>query len=122
MTAAWQNLEVVNTGVPPKTIDERDKEVSAPLVKPVANIVLAVTLYFDRVVLTENGRTQALPFIAGAIDNGRMNAVLDDWHRKYPTKKDVLLSTENRSPYKHLITLMDRLIAAGFPEVGITLN
>ena len=123
MTAAWQNLEVVSTGTPPKAMDRRDEADSSNPQKLVEkSVALSVTLYYDRVDLAENEQVRSFPHLAGAIDVGRMKTTLDDWHRRHPQKKDVLLSTENRAPYKHLITLMDRLIDAGFPEVGITLN
>ena len=122
MTAAWQNLEVVNTGSPPKAVDLRDDEEPPPSKPQLPKVALSVTLYFDRIDLTENNTIRSLPHSGGAVDANGMKTILADWHKRYPDKKNVLLSTENRSPYKHLITLMDRLIDAGFPEVGITLN
>jgi biopolymer transport protein ExbD len=122
MTAAWQNLEVVNTGAPPKAVDLRDDDQPLPIQPALPKVDLAVTLYFDRVDLSENNHVRSIPHLSGSIDTENLKSSLAIWHKRYPEKKDVLLSTENRSPYKHLITLMDRLIDAGFPEVGITLN
>ena len=123
MTAAWQNLEVVNTGTPPKAVDLRDDEQSPVPNKPAAlRVALSVNLFFDRVELVENNELRTLYHQNGAVDVARLKPILNVWHKRYPEKKDVLLSTENRAPYKFLITLMDGLIDAGFPEVGITLN
>ncbi len=123
MTAAWQNLEVVNTGQPPKPLDAAANPYKPqPDVPAEVKTTLAVTLYYDRVDLGENNQIHRIPHLDGAIDTANLMVTLDDWHRRYPKKKDVVLSTENRAPYKHLITLMDRLSEAGFPEVGITLN
>lgn len=123
MTAAWQNLEVINTGNPPKSVDLRDGETSSTSEKPPApKVVLSVTLYHDRIELIENNSVRTLHNLSGAIDVAQLKSTLSVWSKRYPSKKDVLLSSENRAPYKSLILLMDRLIEAGFPEVGITLN
>lgn len=123
MTAAWQNLEVINTGTPPKSVELRDDQPPpSPDQPPPPKIALSITLYFDRIVVVENNLARTMLHRDGMIDVAHLKATLDEWHRKYPEKKDVILSSENRAPYKHLITLMDRLIEAGFPEVGITLN
>ena len=123
MTAAWQNLETVNTGTPPKSIDPRDNEpLSMPEKAESRNVVLSVTLYHDRLELGENNEVRVFRNLNGALDIAQLKPMLSVWRKRYPGKKDVILSTENRAPYKHLILLMDRLIEAGFPEVGITLN
>jgi len=124
MTAAWQNLEVVSTGTPPKAIDLRDEnDEPPPEVKPdKPKVMLVVTLYFDRLDVAEDSVIRSYPHISGSPDLRRLSATLVDWHKRFPNRKDVLLSTENRAPYKHLIKLMDTFIAGEFPEVGITLN
>ncbi len=123
MTAAWQNLEVVNTGAPPKAIDLRDDDASTPPPSPTKpKAVLSVTLYFDRLDIAEDNLTKSHPHISGAPDFKQLGLALAQWRKKFPDRKDVLLSTENRAPYKHLIQLMDTFIAGEFPEVGIVLN
>ena len=123
MTAAWQNLEVVSTGTPPKAIDLRDDDEPQQPPKPdKPKVVLTVVLYFDHLDIGEDSVVRSYPNIAGSPDFKKLSAVLADWHKRFPGRKDVLLSTENRAPYKHLISLMDTFIAGEFPEVGITLN
>jgi biopolymer transport protein ExbD len=124
MTAAWQNLEVVSTGTPPKAVDLRDEnDEPQPEIKPEKpKVALAVTLYFDRLDIAEDSQVHSYPHISGAPDYQKLEATLADWHKRFPGRKDVLLSTENRAPYKYLIKLMDTFIAGEFPEVGITLN
>lgn len=123
MTAAWQNLEVVNTGANPMTPNAfEDREKTSALTPDSARVVLSVTLYFDRLDIAEGGKIQSFQHIGGAPDTKHLEQILADWHLRYPDRKDVLLATENRAPYKHLIKLMDVFIAGEFPEVGITLN
>ncbi len=124
MTAAWQNLEVINTGAPPKAIDLRDEN-DEPTPMPKSDkpkVALVVTLYFDRLEVGEDAIVRSYPHIAGTPDFQRLSMTLADWRKRFPDRKDVLLSTENRAPYKHLIKLMDTFILGEFPEVGITLN
>lgn len=123
MTAAWQNLEVVNTGTPPKSIDMRDDDDPTPPPQPdKPKAVLAVTLYFDRLDVAEDNKITSFRHISGEPDYRRLELTLTEWRKRYPGRKDLLLATENRAPYKHLIRLMDVFIVGEFPEVGITLN
>ena len=123
MTAAWQNLEVVNTGTPPKSIDLRDDDQPTPPPQPdKPKVMLTVTLYFDRIDVGEDNNVVSYRHTAQGPDYKKLADTLTDWRKKYPGRKDLLLSTENRAPYKHLIQLMDVFITGDFPEVGITLN
>lgn len=122
ITAAWQSLESVNTGTPPKSVESlEDTPPSEPEPK-VKKAVLAVTLFFDRLEVAEDETKKVFPNRGKEIDTQSLALVLVEWKRKYPERKDVILSTENRAPYRHLIRLMDTFIAGQFPEVGITLN
>lgn len=123
MTAAWNGLESINTGAPPKSVDLRDDNEPPPPPKPEKpKVVLTVTLYTDRLDIGEDNRIQSFPHMAGQPDYTKLTQALAEWKRRYPDRKDLILATENRAPYKHLIQLMDTFIAGDFPEVGITLN
>ncbi len=123
MTAAWNGLESINTGAPPKSLDLRDDNDPPPPPKPEKpKAALTVTLYTDRIDVGEDNKTQSLRHVNGQPDYEKLSQALADWKRRYPDRKDLILATENRAPYKHLIQLMDTFIAGDFPEVGITLN
>jgi hypothetical protein len=123
MTAAWNNLETIDTGAPPKSIDLRDDNDEPPPPPPQKpKVALTVTLYVDRLDIGEDNKIQTYRHVKGSPDFAALTRILAEWRKKYPDRKDILLSTENRAPYKHLITLMDTFIAGEFPEVGITLN
>ena len=123
MTAAWNGLESINTGAPPKSLDLRDDNDPPPPAKPEKpKVALTVTLYTDRIDVGEDNNTQSIRHTNGNPDYARLSQTLADWKKRYPERKDLILATENRAPYKHLIQLMDTFIAGEFPEVGITLN
>lgn len=122
MTAAWNSLETIDTGAPPKSIDLRDDYEPPPVPAQKPKVALTVTLYVDRLDIGEDNKIQTFQHVKGNPDFAALARKLSEWRKKYPERKDVLLSTENRAPYKHLISLMDAFIAGEFPEVGITLN
>lgn len=123
MTAAWNNLESINTGSPPKSIDQQDDNDPPPPTQPdKPKVMLTVTLYLDRIDIGEDNNVQSFPYVNGEPDFDRLSRALQSWKAKYPNRKDLILATENRAPYKYLIKLMDTFIAGEFPEVGITLN
>lgn len=123
MTAAWNGLESINTGAPPKSLDLRDDNDPPPPPKPEKpKVALTVTLYTDRIDVGEDNSTLSIRHTSGQPDFTRLAQTLADWKKRYPERKDLILATENRAPYKHLIQLMDTFIAGDFPEVGITLN
>jgi biopolymer transport protein ExbD len=122
MTAAWNSLETIDTGAPPKSIDLRDDNQPPPVPAQKPKVALTVTLYVDRLDIGEDNKIQTFQHVKGNPDFAALTRQLSEWRKRYPERKDVLLSTENRAPYKHLISLMDTFIAGEFPEVGITLN
>lgn len=123
MTAAWNNLESINTGAPPKSIDVRDDNDPPPPATPEKpKVTLTVTLYVDRLDIGEGNQIKTFRHQNGTPDFSALTNTLAEWKKKFPDRKDVVLATENRAPYKHLIKLMDVFIAGEFPEVGITLN
>ncbi len=122
ITAAWQNMETINTGAPPKSVENLEDNSPPPPPDPVKKTVLTVTLFADRIDTGEDEVIQSLPHVNGSPNYSGLAGILNDWKKKYPDRKDLILATDNRAPYKHLISLMDLFIERKFPEVGITLN
>ncbi|MDX9731485.1 MAG: biopolymer transporter ExbD [Bdellovibrionales bacterium] len=123
MTAAWQGLEVVNTGAPPKSVDMQEDTEPPPPPPSKPKVMLTVTLYTDRIDVGEDNDVTSFRHLNAANpDYQKLIATLADWKKKYPERHDLVLATENRAPYKHLIQLMDIFKEGEFPEVGITLN
>lgn len=123
ITAAWQNLESVSAGVPPKSEDQaKENERPTPNVPPIPKVELVVSLRFDRIELSENAKVMSILHLGGTPNYTELERALDNWKTKYPDRTDVTLATENRSPYKHLVQLMDIFRTKNFPDVGILLN
>jgi biopolymer transport protein ExbD len=123
ITAAWNNLEAVNAGAPPKSVDQRDQNDVPPEPPPdKPKVTLSVTLHPDRLEVAEDKETRPLPHRAGNPDYAGLTETLRNWRAKYPNRQDVVLASDNRAPYKHLVKLMDVFIDEKFPEVSITLN
>lgn len=122
ITAAWQNMESINVGAPPKSVENSNDESIQPIRDSAKKTKLTVTLFVDRLDIEEDNSVQSLPHLQGTPDFKALENILNEWKRKYPDRKDLILATENRAPYKHLIKLMDVFIEHKFPEVGIILN
>lgn len=122
ITAAWQNLESVNTGAAPKHVESlQDTPPSSPQPE-VKKVALSVVLHFDKIDISEDNVVHSLAHRGRDPDIEGLSRVLKEWKKKYPARRDLVLATENRAPYKHLIGLMDVFIRGEFPEVAITLN
>lgn len=123
ITAAWQNLESVSAGVPPKETDKKT-ETTEPLPRADSKpkIELVISLRFDRLDITEDGKVSSIQHLSGSPNWAELEKILDLWKSKYPNRTDLTLATENRSPYKHLIQLMDTFRNKNFPDVGILMN
>jgi biopolymer transport protein ExbD len=122
ITAAWQSMETINTGAPPKSVQNIEDDSPPPPPDPVKKVALTVTLFVDRLDVGEDNSIRSIPHVQGTPDYNALGNILNEWKRKYPDRKDLVLATENRAPYKHLVKLMDVFIERKFPEVGITLN
>ena len=122
ITAAWQNMESIGTDAPPKATQNLEGDTPPAPEPKTKKVELVVSLKFDRLEVFEDSATVSFPHIKGTPNFESLEKVLDRWKLKYPDRKDLILTTENRSPYKHLVKLMDVFIAKKFPAVGITLN
>ena len=123
ITAAWNNLETVEVGAPPKSVDQRDQN-DIPFEPPPSQpkVVLSATLMTDRLILAEDNNSKEFVHIGGKPDINGLGDTLRAWRQKYPNRNDVVLASDNRAPYKNLIILMDVFRSEKFAEVSITLN
>ncbi len=99
MTAAWNNLESINTGAPPKSIDLRDDNEPPPPPPDKPKVALTVTLYVDRLDGGEDSTIRSFRHVSGNPDFPELAKTLAEWKKKYHDRKDVILATENREPY-----------------------
>ena len=64
----------------------------------------------------------SFPHVGEDPDVARLSAAFRDWKHRFPDRNDVILATDSKAKYKHLVLLMDTLITERFPDVGISLN
>lgn len=118
VTAVWNTTEVLSTNTSSSTASS-DPSPSPPKDdKP--KLDLNVTVLTDKIQVTVNSKPYFFPLINGEIDEASLLAYLKQLKAGYPEKKDLVLYTDNRSPYRHLIKTFDLLIGAGFPDVGVS--
>lgn len=123
MTAAWVQLESVSVQVE-KTPAPSDAPASEPPPEkpPEKKTKLTVFIYPEKTVMLEDEKEMPIPNVNGVFDKNAIKPVLADWRKKFPEKKDVVLSSDAKVTYGSLIKMYDLLILNDWPEVGINPN
>ncbi len=121
MTAAWLQLESLQTNIDVPKHSNESTTTEEPPPDDQKKITLSVTVSKDRVILKENDHEDNVPR-SGPIERNLVLEKLQTWKGKYPTKRDVVLSTESSAIYGDMITMYDLLIEAEFPDVGLNPN
>lgn len=125
MTAVWNQIEALSTNVDNVTSSDNAAAQENPNQK---KETLTVTVLKDRMEMAENvsigarvlrEKNYKIANLGPDVDLSKMSRVLDDWKKRYPEKKDVILNTDNQIMYKTLIQVFDSLVGAGYPDVGI---
>ena len=123
MTAVFQEMESMQSNAPPKATSEMpDKPQPPPPPDQPKKVVLTVALGTDKTDISEDDKVTSIPHLGGNPDVDRLVLAFRDWKTRFPDRTDVLLATDNQAKYKHLVLMMDTLIAERFPDVGINLN
>ena len=61
-----------------------------------------------------------IPKLNGKYNTSRLFEELKKVKEIYPDKMDAVITVADSLPYKNLITGMDLLLQAGFPEIAVT--
>lgn len=122
MTAAWQELDVMQNATPPKATSEMPPDQVQPPPPENKKVVLTVALGLQKTDISEDDQIQTFPNIGDAPDKDRLVAALRIWKEKYPDRKDLILVTDSKAKYKYMIMMMDTLIEQKFPDVSVNLN
>lgn len=124
MTAAWVQLESVSVQVEktPPPNESADNPTPPPDKPPEKKTKLTVHLYPEKVVFFEDEIETAIPNQGASWNKPALTKKLDEWRKKFPIKKDVILSSEARVTYGQLIKMYDLLVQSDWPEVGINPN
>lgn len=117
VTAVWNTVEVLPTNTSNSTASSAPTP-QVPDNKP--KLDLSVTVLVDKIQVSVNSKPYFFNFNNGEIVEEGFVQYLETLKVSFPEKNDVVLYTDNRVPYKHLVQTFDLLIGAGFPDVGVS--
>lgn len=112
MSAVWNHIYTFSSNTSNVTGSEKAND-------SLNQTQLGVTILVDQLEMSENEKIFKLPHLKGRLDLNRMAEILLTWKKKYPNKKDIILSTDNRVAYYQLIEVFDTLIGNDWPDIGV---
>ena len=118
ITAVWTQVSMIQLGSSIYSKKTSDESIKPP---PFSEVVLRVDVLKEgfRVLLGKD--LVSIPKLSnGSYDKSALIAQLKRAKRQYPEKVDGVASVRDEVYYKHLISAMDALLIAGFPQVSIT--
>ncbi|MFK8137891.1 MAG: ExbD/TolR family protein [Bdellovibrionales bacterium] len=118
LTAVWNQVQSLGTNSTPSNS-------SAPVSPADPNkpqIDLNIVIMADRLQINVNTKPIDFYLEAGNINVTAFRDYIKLLKSTYPEKTDMILYSENQSPYKHLIQVFDVLVGNGFPDVGVSTN
>ncbi len=118
ITAVWTQVSMIQLG----TSIYSKKTSEEPITPPAfSEVILRVDVLPDgfRILLGKD-LTPIPKLPTGGYDKDRLVALLKKAKEQYPDKVDGVASVRDNVYYKHLISAMDALLIAGFPQVSIT--
>ena len=118
ITAVWTQVSMIQLGSSIYSKKTSDEPIKPP---PFSEVVLRVDVLKEgfRVLLGKN--MVSIPTLSdGSYDKKSLIAQLKKAKAQYPEKRDGVASVRDEVYYKHLISAMDALLIAGFPQVSIT--
>lgn len=120
MTAAWIQLESMPSSIEKTTGSITPLPPGAPpLPKDEKKVLLAVTVFTDKISLKENDKELVVKNKGTELDKEKLQFEFSRWRRQYQEKKDVVLNTDSSVTYGDLIKMYDLLVASDWPDVGI---
>jgi biopolymer transport protein ExbD len=124
MTAAWVQLESVSVQVekPLSPNEFAESPNPPPVTPPEKKVKLTVHLYPEKVVFLEDEKESSFANQGNIWNKPALIKKLEDWRKKFPVKKDIVLSSEAKVTYGQLIKMYDLLVQSDWPEVGINPN
>lgn len=124
MTAAFLQLEALQVGIS-NTSDKstaQDNPNPTPTPDESKKVKLSVLITAKETVFSEDETKTAFSHLSDRLDKTAVEQFLGALKIKYPDRKDMKVETEAGVFYGQLIQIYDLLIAAEFPEVGISTN
>ena len=118
ITAVWTQVSMIQLGSSIYSKKTSEEPIQPP---PFSEVVLRVDVIPEgfRVLLGKNF-TPIPKHRDGSYNKEALIAQLKQAKAQYPDKVDGVASVRDTVRYKHLISAMDALLIAGFPQVSIT--
>ena len=118
ITAVWTQVSMVQLGSSIYSRKTSEEPITPP---PFSEVVLRVDVLPEGFRLVVGNERFLIPTIGdGEYDRNTLLSKLREIKQKYPEKVDGVTSVRDEVLYKHLVSAMDALTVAGFPQVSIT--
>ena len=117
ITAVWTQVSMVQLGSSIYSKKTSEEPISPP---PFSEVVLRVDVLPEGFRLVVGNERFLIPILNGKYDKDTLISKLQEVKRKYPEKVDGVTSVRDEVMYKNLVSAMDALTMAGFPQVSIT--
>lgn len=117
LTAVWSQVSMIQLG---SSIEGKKTDAEQPSEPtPDSDVVLRVDAKDNGFRLVMLRDTKFFAKVDGQYDTTKLLEELKKFKQQYPNKVDAKLSVEEQLPYEVLITGMDALLQAGFPQITI---
>lgn len=116
ITAVWTQVSMIQIGSSIYGKKSSDDKVEPP---PRAEIPFRVDVRNEGFNVVIGHQRMTFPKVNGEYDQAKLIAELKKIKEIYPEKNDAVISSLDELPYEHLITGMDALLTAGFPEISV---
>ncbi|MCY4512212.1 MAG: biopolymer transporter ExbD [Bdellovibrionales bacterium] len=117
ITAVWTQVSMVQLGSSIYSKKTSEEPVPPP---PFSEVVLRVDVLPEGFRLVVGSERFLIPTLNGKYDKDTLISKLKEVKQKYPEKVDGVTSVRDEIMYKNLVSAMDALTLAGFPQVSIT--
>ena len=118
ITAVWTQISMIQLGSSIYSKKTSEEPIQPP---PFSEVILRVDVLPEGFRVLLGKELAVIPKKPdGAYDKDSLIAQLERAKEKYPEKMDGVASVRDNVYYKHLISAMDALLIAGFPQVSIT--
>lgn len=114
MTAVWTQIASLSTNAENATSNSNPN--TPP---PEKKVQLIANIFTDRLELKEDEAATNIPLVNGDVDTTKLEEVLAAWRLKYPDRKDIILNTENKAPYRLMIKTFDTMVGKDWPDIGV---
>ena len=117
ITAVWTQVSMVQLGSSIYSKKTSEEPIPPP---PFSEVVLRVDVLPEGFRLVVGSERFLIPTMNGEYDKDTLISKLKEVKQKYPEKVDGVTSVRDEVIYKNLVSAMDALTMAGFPQVSIT--